>query len=166
MSRCKQCGEPEVSPDKFGCGSTPGRQSARCMRLVDPSYRQKKQSSEINFGGCPKSQLRLQMEAMPIGTTRIIIDEDQGAIQHVQNMLARSNCGKLMMVRRLPEGCLVHMVPDIESMQVGDSVRYTADLWMITRFCYCRNREHAHGREDRAYCFDLVDGFYNLRRVR
>ena len=166
MSRCKQCGEPEISPDKYGCGSTPGRQSARCMRLVDPSYRQKKRCSEINFGGCPKSQLRQDMEAMPVGTTRLIIDEDQGAIQHVQNMLARSRCGKSMMVRRLPEGFLVHMVPDIESMEVGDSVRYTDDLWMISRFIYCRNREHAHGREDRAYCFNLVDGFYELRRVR
>jgi hypothetical protein len=136
------------------------------MRLVDPSYRQKKRCSEINFGGCPKSQLRQDMEAMPVGTTRLIIDEDQGAIQHVQNMLARSRCGKSMMVRRLPEGFLVHMVPDIESMEVGDSVRYTDDLWMISRFIYCRNREHAHGREDRAYCFNLVDGFYELRRVR
>ena len=165
MSRCKQCGEPEVSPDKYGCGSTPGRQSARCMRLVDPSYKQKKRCSEINAGGCPKSKLRQDMEAMPAGTTRLIIDEDLGAIQHVQNMLARSNCGKSMMVRRLPEGFLVHMVPDIETIQVGESVRYTDDLWMISRFIYCRNREHAHGREDRAYCFNLVDGFYELRRL-
>lgn len=165
MARCKQCGEPETSPDKYACGSTPGRQSARCMRLVDPDYKQKKRCSEIDFGGCPRSQLRQDLEAMPVGASMVIANETQVAIEHVQVCIARSKCGHVLIIRKHPKGCLVHKVPDIAAMQVGESVRYTDDLWMISRMVYARNREHAKGRGDRAYCFDLIDGFYCLRRV-
>ena len=102
---------------------------------------------------------------MPVGASRVITGETQDAIEHVQVCIRHSNCGHVLIIRKKPDGFLVHKVPDIAAMRIGEAVRYTDDLWMITRLIYARNREHSAGRGGAAYCFNVVDGFYELRRV-
>jgi hypothetical protein len=169
LTRCKNCGEPETYPGIFVCGTKGENRSTRCYRFCGeepPRDKRRLNRAGLSGGGRPKTPERATIEAMKVGETRVFPAETDNKLRAVQCLISQANNGTLLVIRKNKTTVTAHLVPDIESMEVGEVLRYTDDLALITRLVYARNIDNVKFHGDRAYCFDLVDGFYNLRRVR
>ena len=157
--RCKWCGEP-LGADGFPCGTIGLKRGKQCLRNCAEG------DTEQSSGGRKKTPERMEIEAMQVGESRRFPATKDNIIRSAQCYVAHRNDGTNLVVRKSDDGVTVHLVPDIMTMDVGDVVRYSDDLGLVTRLVYARNTAYAEGTGDRAYCFDFQDGFYNLRRVR
>ncbi len=157
--RCKWCGEP-LGADGFPCGTIGLKRGKQCLRNCADD------STDQSSGGRKKTPERMEIEAMQVGESRRFPATKDNIIRSAQCYIAHRNDGTNLIVRKSDGGVTVYLVPDIMSMNVGDVLRYSDDLGLVTRLVYARNTAYAEGTGDRAYCFDLQDGFYNLRRVQ
>ena len=160
MGRCKWCGEPGRNRHAYRCGSNLVRQSEKCKRLVDPSL------PPINKGGAPRSELRRTIEAMTFGESRVFTGYAAYAIRHVQDLMAVAKDKRALHVRDCGDGSFaVRVKPNLKSMDVGDCLPYGDDFCEVSQRIGYANEKYRKGLCPRAYCFDLIDGRYWIRRV-
>jgi hypothetical protein len=167
MSRCKWCGEPEASAHVWKCGSNLVRQSGRCKRLVDPERGPKKKKADVNVGGRPRGELREQLDAVAIGETHVVYGYKKDSVEHIRQLWVYQDKNRRLVVRAQDDGThIIHVVPDISKMEVGDFVLYSDDLGHVSQMVAYRNQRWRMGVAAEAYCYDLVGDRYWLRRVR
>ena len=193
-SRCKWCGEKVMTTGAYQCGTAGDRRSRECHRncgeTLKSTHRRKPVEEHLpkgrprNCGGTlksthrrkpveehlpegrPRSAERIQIEAMVLGSTLRYPASRRKSLRSLQCIIADRQDGTSLKVRVIGDEIVVNYVPRIDNMEVGESRLYTDDFDLIMRMSTQRNTRYLDGREDRAYCFDLVGLHYHLKRLR
>lgn len=171
--RCKWCGEIELLPGQYECGTVGKTRGPRCYvacgetvpRSAKPRQSRRKPREEWSPNGRRKSEERLAIEAMQVGETRVFAVGREKVVRFAQCLVARRNDGTSLVVRNANGKLVANLVPDIADMQVGEARRYTDDFSLIARLVLNRNTRYLRGKEERMFTFDLLDGAYWLRRL-
>lgn len=164
VKRCVNCGETDAAtPGVYACGSTDDKQTAWCRKVVEQSKVKKPRAPAVV--GCPVSPLRRDIEALEVGQSRLYQGKASHTLEYLQSLVNKAAVGKRMVVRKTAAGRIVHIVPEIGNMEIGESVRYSDNIVLVTRWVFARNVAYNDGVEGCAYSFDLRDGYYFVTRV-
>lgn len=171
--RCKWCGEIEVIPGRFDCGTTTAGERGRkcyvaCGEQVPAHIRprsRKKPPSEWGVSGRQKSPERLEVETMQLGQTRYFALDREKLVRFCQCLVSRRNDGTQLKVRNDKTRLIVNMVSRVDDLEIGESRKYSNDFSLVAWFIANRNLKFLRGQESRMLTFDLIDGVYWLRRL-